>query len=88
MGMPPDHATMDHKPVTLAIDGVERRAGPALSHLAGELVHVEIVSPGVDLAVADFEGPHDGAHRPELAVTPVVAFALITLDTNSWGSSK
>lgn len=31
MGMPPDHATMDHKPVTLAIDGVERRAGPALS---------------------------------------------------------
>src|SRR5437773_8062365 len=35
----------------------ERRAGPALFHLAGELVHVEIVPPGVDLAVADLEGP-------------------------------
>src|SRR5258707_9250234 len=38
----------------------ERRAGPALFHLAGELVHVEIVPPGVDFAVADLEGPHDG----------------------------
>src|SRR3984893_6059927 len=33
--------------------------GPALSHPAGELVHVEIVAPGVDLAVTDLEGPHD-----------------------------
>jgi hypothetical protein len=32
---------------------------PASSHLAGELVHVEIVPPGVDLAVADLEGSHD-----------------------------
>src|SRR5207244_6921203 len=31
----------------------------ALFPLAGELVHVEIVPPGVDLAVADLEGPHD-----------------------------
>src|SRR5882757_338756 len=31
-----------------------------LFHLAGELVHVEIVPPGVDFAVADLEGPHDG----------------------------
>src|ERR1700752_4236952 len=34
-------------------------AGSALSHLAVELVQVEIVPPGVDLAVADLEGPHD-----------------------------
>src|SRR6266704_2012653 len=33
--------------------------GPALSHPAGELVHVEIVPPGADLAVPDLEGPHD-----------------------------
>jgi hypothetical protein len=32
---------------------------PALSHPAGELVHVEIVPPCSDLAVADLEGPHD-----------------------------
>src|SRR6267154_2718222 len=32
---------------------------PALSHPAGELVHVEIVAPGADLAVTDLEGPHD-----------------------------
>src|SRR6266699_3128323 len=31
----------------------------ALSHPAGELVHVEIVAPGADLAVTDLEGPHD-----------------------------
>ncbi|HLK79256.1 MAG TPA: hypothetical protein VKU77_37130 [Streptosporangiaceae bacterium] len=33
--------------------------GKALSHPARELVHVEIVPPGVDLAVADLEGAHD-----------------------------
>src|SRR4029077_5559899 len=32
---------------------------PALSHPAAELVHVEIVAPGADLAVTDLEGPHD-----------------------------
>src|ERR1700752_2001725 len=31
----------------------------ALSHPAGELVHIEIVAPSVDLAVTDLEGPHD-----------------------------
>jgi len=31
----------------------------ALSHPAGELAHVELVAPCVDLAVTDFEGPHD-----------------------------
>src|SRR5882672_3967466 len=31
----------------------------ALSHPAGELVHVEIVAPGFDLAVPDLEGPHN-----------------------------
>src|SRR5258707_6231097 len=35
------------------------RAGPALSHPARELVHVEIVPPCVDLAAADLEGAHD-----------------------------
>src|SRR5258708_12790556 len=35
------------------------RAGPALSHPARELAHVEIVPPGVDLAAADLEGAHD-----------------------------
>jgi hypothetical protein len=30
-----------------------------LSHPARELVHVEIVSPGVDLAAVDLEGAHD-----------------------------
>src|SRR4029079_159583 len=34
-------------------------AGPALSHPAGELVRVEIVPPGADLATADLEGAHD-----------------------------
>src|SRR5690349_13499778 len=29
------------------------------SHPAGELVHVEIVPPGADLAVTDLEGSHD-----------------------------
>src|SRR6185312_11761953 len=29
------------------------------SHPAGELVHVEIVAPGADLAVTDLEGSHD-----------------------------
>src|SRR5882757_10935924 len=38
---------------------LDRTAGPALSHPAGELVYVEVVPPGVDLAVADLEGPHD-----------------------------
>src|SRR5690348_2876349 len=33
--------------------------GPALSHPAGELVRVEIVPPGADLAAADLEGAHD-----------------------------
>src|SRR2546425_3936928 len=32
---------------------------PALSHPAGELVHVEIVTPGADLAFTDLECPHD-----------------------------
>src|SRR6266851_1107261 len=32
---------------------------PASSHPAGKLVHVEIVAPGLDLAVTDLEGPHD-----------------------------
>src|SRR5246500_3595347 len=32
---------------------------PSSSHPAGELVHVEIVPPGADSAVADLEGPHD-----------------------------
>src|SRR4029077_4531124 len=32
---------------------------PALSHPACELVHVEIVPPGADLAVTHLEGPHD-----------------------------
>src|SRR5258708_8968404 len=35
------------------------RAGPALSHPARELAHIEIVPPGVDLAAADLEGAHD-----------------------------
>src|SRR6476660_6110599 len=35
------------------------RPGQYLSHPAGELVLIEIVAPGVDLAVTDFEGPHD-----------------------------
>src|SRR5689334_6549434 len=37
----------------------ERPPGPASSHQAGELVQVEVVPPGTDLAVADLEGPHD-----------------------------
>lgn len=32
---------------------------PALSHPAGELVHVEIVASGADLAASDLEGSHD-----------------------------
>ena len=42
-------------------DRGERRSGraAALSHLAGELVQVEIVPPGVDLAVADLERSHN-----------------------------
>src|SRR6266571_4119075 len=32
---------------------------PALSHPACELVHVEIVTPGADLAFIDLECPHD-----------------------------
>src|SRR6266566_5137952 len=32
---------------------------PALSHPACELVHVEIVTPGADLAFTDLECPHD-----------------------------
>src|SRR5260221_1647692 len=39
--------------------GCPPRAGPALSHPARELVHIEIVPPGVDLAAADLEGAHD-----------------------------
>src|SRR6476660_5519780 len=35
------------------------RPGQYLSHPAGELVLVEIVAPGVDLAVTDLEGSHD-----------------------------
>src|SRR6266851_7445564 len=35
------------------------RAGLALSHPARELVHVEIVPPGVDLAAADLENAHN-----------------------------
>src|SRR5213592_2500625 len=35
------------------------RAGPALSHPARELLHVEMVPPGVDLAAADLDGAHD-----------------------------
>src|SRR5258708_4605067 len=35
------------------------RAGLTLAHPARELVHVEIVPPGVDLATADLEGAHD-----------------------------
>src|SRR6267142_2928636 len=40
--------------------GLVNRATPALAHPAGELVHVEIVAPGFDLAVPDLEGPHHG----------------------------
>src|ERR1700757_4093923 len=39
--------------------GVTGGLCPASSHPAGELVHVEIVAPGLDLAVTDLEGPHD-----------------------------
>src|SRR5256714_695548 len=37
----------------------QRRRALALSHPAGELVRVEVVAPGLDLAVSDLEGPHD-----------------------------
>src|SRR5438132_10020968 len=37
----------------------QRRGRGALSHPAGELVRVEVVAPGLDLAVTDLEGPHD-----------------------------
>src|SRR3954451_4719877 len=33
-------------------------------HLAEELVHVEVVAPGSDLAVAHLEGSHDGELDP------------------------
>src|SRR5258708_2486771 len=39
--------------------GASSASGPALFHPARELVHVEIVPPGVDLAAADLEGAHD-----------------------------
>ena len=34
-------------------------SGAALAHPAGELIHVEIVAPGLDLSVGDLEGPHN-----------------------------
>src|SRR4029453_11876954 len=44
-------------PLWVCFKAPDRR--PALSHPAGELVHVEIVAPGADLAGSDLEGPHD-----------------------------
>src|SRR5580765_4139294 len=41
----------------LAIRVSDRR--PALSHSAGELTQVEIITPGADLAFTDLEDPHD-----------------------------
>ena len=35
------------------------RCNSALSHPRGKLVQVEVVAPSADLAVIDFEGPHD-----------------------------
>src|SRR5436853_6162470 len=37
----------------------QRRGRGALSDPAGEVVHVEIVAAGADLAVTDLDGPHD-----------------------------
>ena len=39
--------------------GVDREGGPLVIHPAGELAHVEVVAPGVDLAETDLEAPHD-----------------------------
>src|SRR5260370_18759491 len=43
-------------PLVPTVNASERSSLP---HPAGELVHVEIVAPGLYLAVTDLEGPHN-----------------------------